>query len=114
MTRRLCGIDDIPDGTARGFRLPGDPDADRPGERILVWRRGSRVRAYRNRCPHRGTPLDWVEDRFMDRDGEHLICATHGAVFRPLDGTCVAGPCAGDALDPVAVELRGGGIYLAA
>jgi nitrite reductase/ring-hydroxylating ferredoxin subunit len=110
MTVRLCRIDELPDGAARGFRLPSA--AAQSGSRILVWRRGERLRAYRNRCPHRGTPLDWVEDRFMDREGEHLVCATHGALFHPLDGRCVAGPCAGDALDPVAVQVRDGEVYV--
>jgi nitrite reductase/ring-hydroxylating ferredoxin subunit len=31
-------------------------------------------------------------------DGHHLQCATHGALFDPLSGVCISGPCAGDAL----------------
>jgi nitrite reductase/ring-hydroxylating ferredoxin subunit len=49
----------------------------------------------------------------MDRAGEHLVCATHGALFRPADGACVAGPCAGDRLAPVDVEVREGDVYVA-
>jgi len=81
-------------------------------QRILVWRAGDAVRAYLNRCPHRGTPLDWVEDHFMDADARHLVCATHGAIFRPQDGHCLAGPCAGDRLAPVEVAVRDGDLYL--
>jgi nitrite reductase/ring-hydroxylating ferredoxin subunit len=110
--QRLSRIDDSPDGAARGFQLGPDPSGPSAG-RILVWRRGARVRAYWNRCPHRGTPLDWVQDHFMDRAGEHLVCATHGALFRPADGACVAGPCAGDRLAPVDVEVREGDVYVA-
>jgi nitrite reductase/ring-hydroxylating ferredoxin subunit len=53
-----------------------------------------------NRCPHVGTPLDWAENEFLDREGRHIVCATHGALFRIDDGRCVAGPCQGDRLEP--------------
>lgn len=104
----LCRLDEIPDGRARGFRVQG-----RDGEhRVFVVRRGETLYGYRNDCPHVGTPLDWVPDEFLDRAGEHIICATHGALFRVEDGTCLAGPCVGDQLDPVFVEVRGGVIYV--
>lgn len=106
----LCALDEIPDGTARGFRLA---DAGGGERRLLVVRRGGALAAYVNSCPHRGTPLDLVPDHFFDAEGRHLVCATHGAVFRPEDGYCLAGPCAGESLEPVAVEVRGGRVVLA-
>jgi nitrite reductase/ring-hydroxylating ferredoxin subunit len=101
----VCRLDDIPDGGAKGLVVP-DPDG--PPLRVIVLRNGGDVIAYRNRCPHRGTPLDLRPDDFLDRDGRHLICGTHGALFRKEDGHCVAGPCAGDRLDPVAVRVENG------
>jgi len=74
-------------------------------------RRGERAFGYRNECPHVGTPLDWIPDEFMDREGRHLVCSTHGAVFRVEDGRCLAGPCQGDALEPVPVAVRDGLLY---
>jgi nitrite reductase/ring-hydroxylating ferredoxin subunit len=56
-----------------------------------------------------GTPLDWKPDDFMSEDGDHIMCHTHGALFEIEDGFCVAGPCAGDNLQPVAVGLDDGG-----
>ena len=99
--RVLCRLDDIPDGQAKGFEL-GDPDD--PFEFFVV-RRGDRVFAYRNACPHVGTPLDWQPDDFMSEDGDLVMCHTHGALFEIEDGFCVSGPCAGDSLTPVAVGL---------
>jgi len=49
-----------------------------------------------------------VPDHFFDAEGRHLVCSTHGAVFRPEDGYCLAGPCAGESLEPVPVEVREG------
>lgn len=105
----LCRLDAIEDGAARGFTL--DDAAGRPVD-LLVARDGAAVHGYLNACPHVGTPLDWVPDRFMAPDGEHLACATHGALFRVSDGYCVAGPCAGDRLTPVPVRVIDGGVVL--
>lgn len=62
-----------------------------------------RVYAYVNRCAHQGVELDWKEGYFFDSDGEFLICATHGALYRPDSGTCAGGPCRGGALVSLAV-----------
>jgi nitrite reductase/ring-hydroxylating ferredoxin subunit len=101
----LCRLDEIPDGAARGFLLR---DAAGREVRIFAVRRGAAVHAYVNRCPHRGTPLDWTPDHLLDAEGRHLVCATHGAIFRVEDGVCLAGPCAGDQLTPVPLEVAGG------
>jgi nitrite reductase/ring-hydroxylating ferredoxin subunit len=101
----VCRLDDIPDGGAKGLVVP-DPDG--AVLRVIVLRNGSEVGAYRNRCPHRGTPLDLRPDDFLDRDGRHIVCGTHGAIFRKEDGYCVAGPCAGDRLTPIAVRVDNG------
>ena len=44
---------------------------------------------YVNSCPHLGSPLDWVPNRFLSADGRHVLCATHGALFRIEDGKVV-------------------------
>jgi nitrite reductase/ring-hydroxylating ferredoxin subunit len=41
----------------------------------------------------------------MSDDGEYLLCHQHGALYRLTDGRCVLGPCAGEALVPVAIEV---------
>jgi nitrite reductase/ring-hydroxylating ferredoxin subunit len=73
-----------------------------------------RVYAYINRCAHQGVELDWKEGYFFDSDREFLICATHGALYRPDSGTCVAGPCKGGALVSLAVAEDSEGIRLIA
>jgi len=108
--QELCRLDEIPDGGARGFRLGGEPAPGRLALAVVAVRRGGDVRVYRNRCPHRGTPLDWVPDHFLDRAGRHLVCATHGAVFRVDDGLCLAGPCTGDRLEPLEARVEAGAV----
>ena len=99
--QRLCRLTDIPNGEAKGFSVE-----TAAGKRdILVHRDGNIVRGYVNSCPHVGSPLDWAPDRFISLDGFHLLCGTHGALFRPEDGYCVSGPCAGDSLECVPISL---------
>lgn len=64
--------------------------------------------AYRNACPHMGIELDWEAARLLSRDGKWLRCTGHGALFRPEDGFCVAGPCRGDRLQAIALREADG------
>lgn len=114
MSRRLCRLDEIPDGEGIGFSLDRE-EADRLANghlQIFVLRRGSRVFGYANSCPHLSSPLDWVENQFMTPDKTRIMCATHGAQFRIEDGHCVSGPCEGDALTPLQVSVRQGVVSL--
>ncbi|RMJ02517.1 Rieske [2Fe-2S] domain protein [Marinobacter litoralis] len=65
-------------------------------------------RAYLNVCPHLGIELNWMPGRFMDADNLFIQCSTHGALFKPGTGECIAGPCQGDALTELDVREREG------
>jgi nitrite reductase/ring-hydroxylating ferredoxin subunit len=107
---RLCRADEVAEGKGRGFRLGTGTDQTA----VFVIRRGGVLRGYVNSCPHIGTPLDWLPDRFFTRDGQHLLCGTHGAMFRPEDGVCVRGPCLGKSLAPARIAVEGDEIFFAA
>ena len=96
--KKLCTLSEIPVGNARGFNL-GE-------QRYIVVRQAEDIFVYLNRCPHRGVPLEWQPDTFMDPEGEFLRCAAHGALFLSDTGECVAGPCVGEFLIPVAFALE--------
>lgn len=81
-------------------------------ESIIIHRDGERCVAWRNICPHAGRRLDYVPGKFLVDQGR-LVCASHGACFRPSDGECVAGPCRGEHLQKVAIVRRGEQIFLA-
>jgi len=83
-------------------------------EKGFAIRSAGRVRAYVNRCPHMGTELDWEPGEFFDIAKLYLVCSTHGALFEPGTGFCVAGPCRGASLRPLAIRERDGQVYLAA
>jgi nitrite reductase/ring-hydroxylating ferredoxin subunit len=106
--QRLCHLHDLADPGSRGFTL----QTAEVLKDIFVVRRGEAVYAYMNSCPHTGSPLDWQPDQFLNLDRTLIQCATHLALFRIADGHCVAGPCAGQALTPVAVTLKDGWVLV--
>lgn len=53
------------------------------------------VHAFLNRCTHVAMEMDYQPDRFFDDTGQWLLCATHGAAYRPDTGACAGGPCRG-------------------
>ena len=71
---------------------------------FVVGRVQGQWRAFANVCRHRALPLDLGASSPMSDDGRHLLCHQHGALYRPDDGLCVVGPCAGERLSPVAVS----------
>ena len=104
----IAPLDAVPDGGARGASV------ESAGARraLILIRRGGRVFAYVDACPHLGTPLETFPDRFIDATGRYLLCSTHGALFRFADGHCVFGPCLGKALAAVPVAVENGAIVL--
>ncbi|MDB5894109.1 MAG: 2Fe-2S ferredoxin [Rhodoferax sp.] len=63
--------------------------------RAFAIRYQGRPHAYLNRCTHVAMELDYQPNRFFDDTGEWLLCATHGAAYRPDTGDCGGGPCRG-------------------
>jgi naringenin degradation protein FdeD len=88
----------------------------------LVGRARGRVVAYANVCQHNPAPLDLglptqsmaegVRSAPMADDGHHLVCLSHGALYRPSDGLCVLGPCYGQKLFALGVEEGDDGVVL--
>ncbi len=109
--QQICKSETLRDGGAGvRFEIGVGPRQ----EPAFVVRHAGRAYAYLNRCAHRQVELDWIEGQFFDADGRHLICATHGALYRPENGQCAAGPCGGVGLTPVAIHEEEGEIRLAA
>lgn len=106
---RLCASEDVAEGQA--IECPDPRDLE--GGTLIVLRSGGRVRAYLNVCPHAGRPLNWAPGRFLYAHGQ-LVCAAHGASFRPEDGVCIGGPCRGDALRAAPVREEDGAVWLEA
>lgn len=105
---RLCASADLPEGgLAFGFSV-------REGLHTVpafALRFEGQVVAYLNRCAHVPMEMDWQPGRFLDDSGRWILCATHGATYEPATGLCIAGPCVGRRLFPLAVREEEGQIY---
>lgn len=105
----LIALDAIADGAFAEVEAVVDGDA----ESLVLYRDGAQVRAFLNICPHAGRRLDWAPGQFLKSREGHLVCAAHGASFTLDSGDCIAGPCKGDRLRTVPVDVRDGLVYLA-
>lgn len=104
----LCGLEDIADGAAKELSYrSGDAIHD-----IFLQRKGEEVFAFKNICPHAGTPLNMDDGRFMEKTGTYLMCHTHGALFQLHDGLCVAGPCNGASLQALDIIVENGNVIV--
>ncbi len=81
-------------------------------EGFLIWFEGKPY-AYKNECQHLHVTLDMDDNDFFAIDGTLLCCKTHGALYQADTGYCVGGPCAGETLKKLKIEMKGDAIYLA-
>ena len=103
----VCQLDELAAAGAVEFRLPcGSPGF------VLARPRGPQ--AFLNHCPHLGLELNWQPGQFMDVDRCFIQCATHGALFNPDSGLCIAGPCQGDRLQALELKVDGDQVLVAA
>jgi nitrite reductase/ring-hydroxylating ferredoxin subunit len=112
----LCGVDEVPHdnglervfgGGARAFRVVLFKVADTGG---------SGVRAYVNECPHADIPFHFSADVFCVYEIEgrrDLMCAHHTAMFHLDDGRCYDGPCKGERLIEVDIDVDAGIVRVA-
>ena len=105
---RLCAVAELADPGSKGFRF-------RAESRLFagfVVRRGDEIRGWIDQCPHAGWPMGAMDDRYLTRDGDRILCAGHGGLFS-LDGLGVTTPCVGQRLTPWPVTVREGEVFTA-
>ncbi len=107
----LCTLAELDETGTRGFTFR---DESKLFMMFLVRASNGGVAAYVNACPHLGTPLNFLEHRFLSADRTRLQCATHGAQFEPETGLCIHGPCLGARLKPVPITIDGDTVRVAA
>jgi nitrite reductase/ring-hydroxylating ferredoxin subunit len=103
VTRVLCSLSELDETGSRGFAI-GEGDWPLRG---FVVRTATGVAAYVNNCPHAGHPLNFRPNKFLTPDRNLILCASHGALFARDNGLCIAGPCPGQSLRAVPIEVFG-------
>jgi nitrite reductase/ring-hydroxylating ferredoxin subunit len=104
---KVCTLAEVAEHGARGFSVG---EGEWPLRGFVVALPDGGLRAYVNTCPHAGHPLDLLPHRFLTADRALIVCASHGALFEPSTGRCVAGPCPGRSLRPLAVSADADGV----
>lgn len=94
----LFAKSDLEEGAALGLEVNN--------HYLFAVKKDDQIYLYWNRCPHLGTPLEWLENQFLDADGALIQCSTHGALFQIEDGHCLAGPCRGKYLQKVPFSIE--------
>ncbi|MEM7283617.1 MAG: Rieske (2Fe-2S) protein, partial [Pseudomonadota bacterium] len=107
--RCVVALEEVENPGSYAFELTGG-SFPVPG---FVVRTGDRLFAYVNVCPHAGRHLQWAPHRFLTKDLRNIICSAHGAIFEIDTGLCVAGPCLGESLRPLATRVVEGQVAVA-
>lgn len=100
----VCPLAELADPDAREFSPPGSGF----GDEYFIVRRGDELACFSNVCSHAAQPLNFAPNRFLSRDGSLIVCPAHGAVYEPISGDCLGGPCRGRGLRRWPVSLREG------
>ncbi len=100
----LCNSHDLVEG---GEAVPFDVEYGGQTCRAFAIRFEGRPHAYLNRCTHVAMEMDYQPNRFFDHTGQWLLCATHGAAYRPDTGACAGGPCRGGLVRIALSEAQG-------
>lgn len=100
--QRLCHVDDVAEGQARGF---GPLEGSK--RKVIVIRRNGVLHAWLDACPHysTGTPMAWKTDAYLNGERTHLTCHSHNALFEIDTGECVLGPCLGQSLTRIEIAV---------
>ncbi len=101
---RIGNIDDFADNSTANIQVDY--------LEILVVKREGELLLYQNKCPHTQDTLDPMGGSVMSEDGSLIHCQRHAAESIADTGECVAGPCMGEHLEPIAFTLSNGDIYL--
>ena len=101
----LCALEELADPGSTVLTLR---HADDSLSRVMLLRKGGKVYAYEDVCPHIPLPLEQLGGKVLASDGRRIFCANHGALFEIDTGRCVKGLCEGKALTPFAVALKDG------
>lgn len=105
--RPIANLADLTEGTTAKFSYKKE-GIRREGFVASV---GGVVVAYENLCKHIPVSLDYGDGQFFTGDRKHFICQTHGAMYEPLTGVCVRGPCAGASLNPLPFQILDGKVW---
>ena len=106
--RVIAKVDEVAPGSVKKFWLI----CQKYRIDAFLINQGGNFFAYVNRCRHMTTPLDFIRDEFLSEDRRYLMCYTHGALYEPHTGLCIAGPCKGESLFSLPLLVEDGEVLV--
>ena len=100
--------DNLLDGDAKGLVTT----VEGMQRNIFLVRKGGKIFAFLNWCPHNQVLIDQIPNKFFNAEKTYIQCSKHGALFQIEDGLCVEGPCEGEYLKSLNIEVENGIIFL--
>jgi nitrite reductase/ring-hydroxylating ferredoxin subunit len=70
--------------------------------------------AYKNECVHAPITIDHNGSGVFTEDKKMIMCAEHYALYDPVSGICISGPCVHKRLMSLPIQISDGKIYLIA
>lgn len=107
--QKICDINGLAELSCKEFTVNSDTYSK---DAFLIYYK-KHCYAYENSCPHTGVNLNWQEEQFFSFDGRFLQCSLHGALFEPVSGLCVRGPCQGKSLIPIRIITEDDSVFVA-
>ena len=102
MICKLAEISEIHDGEWYEFSL----HTNELMISIMLIKHDESYIAYENLCPHQNRRMDYSAGKFLISKLGNIICPAHGAEFNFANGLCINGPCLGQSLKPIHIQLN--------
>lgn len=107
----LCRVGEIGEAQVLEFRFGTDT---RFPFRMFIYNDRGTLRAYVNACPHFNVPLNYLPGAVFTTDRTQFLCMTHYAKFSFTDGRCTEGPCEGEGLESIPLQVEANRILVGA
>lgn len=102
---RLCHLEQLAPGQSLGFKIKSIGQDD-----FFLVNNGGHVVGYKNSCPHwPGSSMPVFKNRYLDNECRYIVCSGHGALFEIDSGLCIKGPCIGQRLVSIDLEMTDAG-----
>jgi len=102
LIHRLAEIKDIEPDIWYEFNLQTDDALIS----LMLLLKDDKFTAFKNSCPHQGRRMNYSLGQFLITSEGNLVCPAHGAEFKPDDGLCINGPCLGQSLEFIHIQLN--------
>lgn len=107
MIHKLAKIKEIDEAVWYEFNLQTDSSLI---SLMLLFQNGEYI-AFKNSCPHQGRRMNYSVGKFLITSEGNLVCPAHGAEFKPDNGLCINGPCLGESLEPIHIQLNDDSVF---